>query len=693
MEKSNIKPLPRLLASNAKQTSCREATRAVFATLPFALSARVKRTRTRLIALGISVAPAAAFGFCPATNPPSLQQQCMQREEQQQEQQQQRAQQEQMQQQQRAQQEQMQQQQQRAQQEQMQQQQQRAQQEQMQQQQRAQQEQVQRQQDAERERARQQEEAQHQQAERAQAARDASQRQKEAESQAVRRQPETTPKPSHAQSPTPTQSTTAHAPATNSQDTRTSGTRAAAATTPETGTRGEASVPREPSGRKDGSATLSSHESDETRHRINDVRTGLSGVNRLPVPRGAVTTHANGSVTVKAVDGRQYGLRANGTLASYRSTSMHATLDPNGRVQSMHTGALDVSRGPHGARMVVMHRPDHTVVVSMGLHGGYVQRPVMWHGQAVVQRTYVSGGHVVTHLYAPYTYHGVALVNYVPHTHYVPAFYGWVYYPWHAPAVYAWGWTSTPWYQADTGYFVALPTYPSAALWLTDYILGGMLATAYELQQQSDQAVDAGPDETADDAVYAQTDTSITPQLKQALAEEVAQQVSSENAAAQNPQASTEMTGLSRALVQNHLFIVTQPLNVTSEDGHTCGLTSGDLLKVQTPPADNAIAAELSVEASRKADCPAHQMVTVTFEDLQEMQNGFRAQVDGGLTTLHDQQGQNGLPAAPMSAIAPPPRPIDDLPPPAPDAQALVSGAQQQADSSEAHLTKTAFGE
>lgn len=194
----------------------------------------------------------------------------------------------------------------------------------------------------------------------------------------------------------PTQSATANPAASSAKDIHTANTRTA-----DEAAQGYANVSRESCNRKDGAATLSSRDSDATRHRINDVRTGLSGVNRLPVPQGTVTTQANGNMTVKAVDGRQYGLRANGTLASHKSGSTRATLDPDGRVQSMHAGPLDVSRGPRGARMVVMHRPERTVVVSMGAHVGYVQRPTTWHGQAFVQRTYVSGAHVVTHLYAP----------------------------------------------------------------------------------------------------------------------------------------------------------------------------------------------------------------------------------------------------------------------------------------------------
>jgi hypothetical protein len=132
-------------------------------------------------------------------------------------------------------------------------------------------------------------------------------------------------------------------------------------------------------------------------------------------------------------------------------------------------------------------------------------------------------------------------------------------------------------------------------------------------------------------------------------------------------------------------------LNVTSDDGRSCSLTPGDVLKLDATPAGDAIVANLTVVASRKNDCPANADVAVTLEDLQEMHNGFRAELDAGLQKLRDQQGQGGLPAAPLSAITPPPRPLDDLPQPATDAQTLVAGAQKEADQSETRLSQTAF--
>jgi hypothetical protein len=99
----------------------------------------------------------------------------------------------------------------------------------------------------------------------------------------------------------------------------------------------------------------------------------------------------------------------------------------------------------------------------------------------------------------------------------------------------------------------------------------------------------------------------------------------------------------------------------------------------------------LTVASSRRADCPAGVVVNLSLEDLQEMQNNFRAQLDSGLQTLHAQQGKGGLPAAPYAAIAPPPRPVDEPPADTENVQALLDAQQQQANQTETSVTQAAF--
>jgi hypothetical protein len=81
----------------------------------------------------------------------------------------------------------------------------------------------------------------------------------------------------------------------------------------------------------------------------------------------------------------------------------------------------------------------------------------------------------------------------------------------------------------------------------------------------------------------------------------------------------------------------------------------------------------------------------VPLEALQEMQNSFRAQLDSGLQALREQQGKGGLPAAPMSAITPPPVPADEPPADIENVQAQLDAQQQQADQAETSVAQTAF--
>jgi hypothetical protein len=431
---------------------------------------------------------------------------------------------------------------------------------------------------------------------------------------------------------------------------------------------------------------------------VNTTRTGLAGVNRKPIPSGQVTTHPDGRISV-AADSRHYDLRSNGTLASFNGRNEQARFRPDGRIASVHTATMDVTRGVHGERTVVIHRPDGAVVVRSGPNQGYVQRTVVYNRVSYVQRTYVVGPRVYTRVYTTYAYHGVMLEHYVPGVYYAPAFYSWGYYPWAAPVPYAWPWMAEPWYGFYGSYFTAWPLYPSPAYWLTDFYLGQIMASAYQAQMQAQQAaqdeaaqdyVADGSEQAAGDPVYAEANTPITPELKQAIAEEVRSQLAYENAASQKPTESAKLSGLPEVLQPNHIFVVDAGLNVMTDQG-PCQLSPGDVLRLAEAPAEDSTTANLKVASGRRGDCPAGALATVSLEQLQEMQNSLRAQLDSGLKALHDGQGRNGLPAAPPSAIAPPPRPVDDLPPAQQDAQALVQSAGNEADRTENRITLAAF--
>jgi hypothetical protein len=217
-------------------------------------------------------------------------------------------------------------------------------------------------------------------------------------------------------------------------------------------------------------------------------------------------------------------------------------------------------------------------------------------------------------------------------------------------------------------YFVAYPGYPGAAYWLTDYYLGQTLSAA--AQEDADaQASGDGSDMSADgssdsddsdttDMLRAVDNTPITPEIKAAIAEEVKQQIAYDNTAANDGNADAIHGELPAALrVVGHVFVVSDSLDVTTSDQRSCGLQAGDILRLAVTPADGAGIAELRVASSKKMDCPAGAQVTVSLQDLQDMQDNFREQVEQGLGVLQATQGQHGLPTAPADAVLIPPRP------------------------------------
>jgi hypothetical protein len=444
---------------------------------------------------------------------------------------------------------------------------------------------------------------------------------------------------------------------------------------------------------------------------VNTARAAFSGVNKRALPTGQVTVQSSGRLALSASGGRQYGLRSDGTLASFKSAQgASARFAPNGRFRSLQTANMNIQYGPHGGRTVVQQLPSHATLVSYGRHSGYMERTFV-HGQVtLVQRAYVAPRGYFTpnatyvRTYSPYTYRGMTLVSYTPGIYYAPAFYGWAYNPWATPVAYAWGWTGDPWLDFANGYFAPLPMYSSPMQWMADYILGSTLAAAYQQQQDfqpegaADAAAsDAAADETAsgdgssDSEVYAQTTTPITPKLRAAVAEEVRQELAAENAVA-NDQARPEVQQLPEILQPRHVFLVNSLLNVYTEHGN-CALTAGDLIVLVNATDSYAETPLLTVASSKSGDCPAGAQVQVVLQDLQEMDNNLRAQMDNAVAKLHADQGQGGLPAAPQSAIAPPPRPAIDGAPgiPEPGVSTMLDREQQQASQAETGVVQAAF--
>ncbi len=428
---------------------------------------------------------------------------------------------------------------------------------------------------------------------------------------------------------------------------------------------------------------------------LNRNRGSMSGINRNPLPQGQVTTRADGSRTILASGGRQFQVRPNGTVAHVSlAGGRTASFRPDGRVSAIQAGGMQINHGLRGERRIVTVRPDHSRVVSMGPHHGYVERPYMTRGgRTYVQRTYVVNNVTYTRVYRSYYYRGVPYYAYVPPYYYHPRFYAWVYSPWRVPVYYRWPWFAAPppWYAYYGGYFAPLPMYPTAALWLTDFLLAEDLRLAYEARRDAEANAAAQAYQPPPPAAEGQGYTSqITPEMRQAIAEEVRAQLAAEQQrAATPPQPAPSSPEAPPAALDpaRRLFVVPGNLDVATVEGQECELTAGDIITRldDTPDSNNKV--RVSASSSKRGDCAVGSTLMADVNELQEMQNQFGEKVDSGLNALSNSSGKGGLPPAPDTGTSP-----GEVPAPRPDAN--VGGALQaqqlQANQAESQVVQEA---
>jgi hypothetical protein len=405
--------------------------------------------------------------------------------------------------------------------------------------------------------------------------------------------------------------------------------------------------------------------------------------------------------------GRQVSLRGGGT----------ANIRPNGQIRSINRNGMHIDHGLNGTRRIESTH-NGARIVSTGRGSGYVQRAyVTRNGNTYVSRTVVVNRVTYTTVYRSYSYHGYCCYyGYHPAYYYGPAYYGWAYNPWPAPVYYGWGWGGAPWYGYYGGYFAPYPSYPSAAFWLTDYLIAANLQAAYEARAAANAAAanaaandavaatnSAPPPQSqggGNDASAANSGTvTLSPEVKAAIAEEVKAQLAAEQSAAKpaaaagGQQATTTAAGSEEVPPAldpaRRTFVVASDLAV-SGDGEECQLTAGDVITRITDTPDDDRKVTVSVGASKKSDCAPGKQVAVAVDDLQEMHNHFQEQLDNGMKDLAAKQGSGGLPKAPDT------KPVaSDVPPPPPDASAEKALQEQQAaaDQTEAQVVKEAFSQ
>jgi hypothetical protein len=394
---------------------------------------------------------------------------------------------------------------------------------------------------------------------------------------------------------------------------------------------------------------------------------GPTSAGHFPAPTANPRPVPAGNRIVRAPGGNEVRTRPNGRPADVRVVSRN----------------MEIHHGLGGERRVLVERPDHSRVYVGPAGRGYVQRPYVYRGYEYGHRTYVYNGRVYDRFYRPYPYHGVYVHVYAPVYYYRPAFYGWVYNPWAVPITYSWGWGGYPWYGYYGYYFSPYPSYASASLWLTDYLIATSLAAAYQAQVNAAAAAAVA---------QAQADASpLSPQVKDLIAAEVQRQIALENAEAQNQGADINAgsSGIQRMLTDNvqHVFIVGASLDVVDAEGAECSVSDGDALQLpanSVVPAD-ATSANLVVLAAKGGhECRRGSTITVALTDLQEMQNHMREVIGQGMGELQAKQGSAGLPRIPPSASAAPQKASFAVEAPPPDANAATELKQEASTADQA---------
>src|ERR1035438_7228419 len=171
----------------------------------------------------------------------------------------------------------------------------------------------------------------------------------------------------------------------------------------------------------------------------------------------------------------------------------------------------------------------------------------------------------------------------------------------------------------------------------------------------------------------------MSPEVKQAIADQIKKEIAAEKDAAAGAQKAASEAEVPAALDPNtRYFVVSSDVDATTSDGVECGLTPGDVVYRTGDKPDDDNMVDATVKSSKKDDCAIGVTIGVAVDDLQEMHNQLRIQMDAGLKELADKQGKNGLPAAPDTKTQ-----AGEVPPPSPDTNVKSDLEQQKKDAAQ----------
>jgi hypothetical protein len=180
------------------------------------------------------------------------------------------------------------------------------------------------------------------------------------------------------------------------------------------------------------------------------------------------------------------------------------------------------------------------------------------------------------------------------------------------------------------------------------------------------------------------------PEVKQILADEVQMELAAEKDAATNPQLASVPSNVPGALQPRYsAFIVSHVVSLQTDDGQTCSLTGGDILTriTNTPNANQNV--KVLVTSAKSNDCATGTQLAMSAEELQDIYNDFRENLDAGLQKLADNQGKDGMPSGPLAGGRPNP---DGTAAPSQSAQSELQQQQTEANNTEDDVERATEG-
>jgi hypothetical protein len=236
-------------------------------------------------------------------------------------------------------------------------------------------------------------------------------------------------------------------------------------------------------------------------------------------------------------------------------------------------------------------------------------------------------------------------------------------------------WGPPVWGAYYGAYLTPYPSYPTADLWLTDYVVNANLQQAYAEQQAANGNPPGYPTaapsySTAEPDQAEPYPSNISPMSsnsrQQQLAPDVktliSQQIHSRVAQLETVSATVSDSGgvpvgYSESTVPESLkpgnaaFLVSTDMQLEVADDQSCALTPADALfrASSTPDGDGKV--QVIVVGTKEGDCELNTKGTLTVAALEEMNNQFDQQIDAGIEIVKAKSGSGGFPVAPATTM------------------------------------------